>query len=301
LSQMLLIALFLSVFYGKIVLTPFGPRESACVLQVEHDSQVTPLPNGKLEIRTGKRLYYHSPNPMCGNDIQQIKEKYAAKRNFEKDSASIKSGLKDGWLDYAGWYPPTGESNLNSFTSTYTVPGIPPSNDGQTLFYFIGMQDNDDPNAVNIVQPVLTWGNGKPQWYAQSWACCPSNITVSSPPVFGLSPGSTLNGVIKRVSASTWRIESIVTSTGQKTTLDAQVGDYIYNWADVTLETYGVHQCSDYAPGKAYFTKLNLQDQQGQSLNPSWTFTSPTECEGSISQLTSTSMVIQHSSTEKPE
>jgi len=211
-----LATLFLSVFYSKIILTPFGYRDEDCVLQLDNDAHVKSLPNGKLEIRTGTIVHIHSPNPKCGNDIQQIKTNYEAKRKFEKSSVKDKNGLKDGWLDYAGWYPPTGESNLNSFTSTYTVPGTPPSSDGQTLFYFIGMQDNDDPSAVNIVQPVLTWGNGKPQWYAQSWACCPSNISVSSPPVFGLNPGSTLNGVIKRVSASTWRIDSIVTSTGKK-------------------------------------------------------------------------------------
>jgi len=272
----------------KKVLTPFGYRLPECVLQLAHDSVIKTLPNGKLEIRTGTEVQHHTPDPRCGEDIKEIQEKYEAKRNFKPNN------LKDGWLDYAGWYPPSPESNLNSFTSLYTVPSTPSSNDGQTLFYFIGMQDNDDPNAVNIVQPVLTWGNGKPQWYAQSWACCPSNITTSSPPVFGLSPGGLLKGVISRNGPSAWKIDSIVMATGQSTTLNAQVGSYQYNWADVTLETYGVQQCSDYATGKAYFQKLTLLDQQGQTLKPSWTFTPPTECGGSITQDTSTSMYIQH-------
>lgn len=37
------------------------------------------------------------------------------------------------------------------------------------LFYFIGFQDNDVPSgAVNIVQPVLTWGT----------ALCPASLRL---------------------------------------------------------------------------------------------------------------------------
>jgi len=285
------------VISNEDVITPFGIRKAECVLEVENGATVRPLSNGKLEIRTADSVRQITPAVECGADIAQISRKFREKRTFRSMS---RGNLKDGWLDYAGWYPPTSESNLQTFTGTYTVPGNPPdTTDGQTLFYFIGMQDNDDPNAVNIIQPVLTWGNGQPQWYAKSWACCPGNITVSSPAVYGLNPGSLLNGVITRVSPSTWRIDSIVASTGQKTTLMAQVGDYQYNWADVTLEVYGIQGCQDYAPGKAYFTRLNLKDSQGQVLTPSWTFTPPSECGGSISQLTSTSMVIQHSNNKK--
>jgi len=201
----------------------------------------------------------------------------------------------NGWLDNFGWYPPGGEDNLKTFTSTYVVPDDPQNPaDGQVLFYFIGMQDNDDPKAVNIIQPVLTWGNGYNQWYVKSWACCPSNITVSSPPVFGLKAGSSLQGVISRESASTWKIDSIF--NGQHTTLNAQVGDYIYNWADVTLEVYGVKVCQDLARGKAIFNDLQMTDAQGQTLEPKWTGTGGTICGGSISSAGANSVVIQQSS-----
>jgi len=293
-----LVCLVLSIEDGHVI-TPFGIRREQCVLEVENNALVRPLPNGRLEIRVpGAAIRYHDPPKECGDDIDQIRKRYQEKRAFR--SVNRQGKLRDGWLDYAGWYPPTPESNLQTFTGTYTVPGNPPTTtDGQTLFYFIGMQDNDAPNAVNIVQPVLTWGNGQTEWYAKSWACCPSNITVSSPPVYGLTPGSTLNGVIARVSPSTWRIDSIVTSTNQKTTLMAQVGDYQYNWADVTLEVYGIQGCQDYAPGKALFTQLVLKDQTGQVLTPSWQLTPATECGGSISQLSSNSLVIQHTNSRR--
>jgi len=277
----------IALISSESVLTPFGERPSECVLELPSGSTVTP--NGKeLLIKipatetTDEVLTSYMVPDVCSEDIDAIRQK-----NIRGPQET------NGWLDNVGWYPPSGENNLKSFTSTYVVPDDPTNNKGtQVLFYFIGMQDNDSPKAVNIVQPVLTWGNGYNQWYVKSWACCPSNITTSSPPLFGLKGGSTLQGVISRESASTWKIDSIV--GGQHTTLNAQVGDYIYNWADVTLEVYGVNTCQDFAKGKAYFNDLVLTDSQGQSLNPSWQGTGATLCGGSIQKASANSYFIQH-------
>jgi len=269
------------------VITPFGIRRKECVIEVESDSHVVPLANGDLQITASSgKISRHTPPQHCGDDIEQIRLNHLKKREFG-------TPLLGGWLDYGGWYPPPSQSTLNSFTSTYVVPGNPPSQDGQVLFYFIGMQDNDAPGYVNIIQPVLTWGNGYNQWYVKSWACCPSNITVSSPPVFGLVPGSKVGGVIKRFSASTWTIDS--SFNGQHTVLNAQVGDYNYNWADVTLEVYSITGCQDFAPGQAYFNALILKDVQNQVLSPQWTFTPQSMCGGVIQQTAPTSIYIQHS------
>jgi len=290
----LFFAAFVTSLEEGFVITPFGVRRKECVLDVPHNAVVEPV-GTKLRIKDGPHISYHTPDARCSDDIADILEKYKARRG---DPNNRKRNVEDnqGWLDYAGWYPPNGENNLQTFTSTYVVPGNPiDTSDGQVLFYFIGFQDNDDPGSVNIVQPVLTWGNGFTKWYAKSWACCPSNITVSSPPVFGLQPGSQLRGIITRASPSTWSITSTVVSTGQKTILNAQVGDYQYNWADVTLEVYSISSCQDFAPGKAYFNKLVMLDNQGQQLNPSWTMTPTSECGGQIQQVSSSSIYIQHS------
>jgi len=274
--------------FAKTKLTPFGERPEECVLQVP--SGATVKPNGKelvitipaTETEPEMITSYMAPE-ICSQDIDQIYAKNVKQAPEETN----------GWLDYVGWYPPNGENNLKSFTSTYVVPQDPVNNKGdQVLFYFIGMQDNDDPSAVNIVQPVLTWGNGYNQWYVESWACCPSNITVSSPPIFGLTAGSSLQGVISRESDSTWKIDSVF--NGKHTTLNAQVGDYIYNWADITLEVYHVNTCNDLARGKAVFNDLALTDSQGQTINPNWSnLSGNTLCGGSISGSGS-SYTIEH-------
>jgi len=285
--SLLLIIAFTFCIAADQVITPFGRRPAECVVTVPNDATVSEGPANTNTVKISHPSlgeYLHEVPPVCGADISSIKERARSRVNARDG---------DGWLDNAGWYPSAGQNNLLSFTSTYVVPGNPPQAAGQVLFYFIGMQDNDAPKAVNILQPVLTWGNGHQEWYVQSWACCPKNITVTSQPLFGLKPGSEVGGTIVRVSDSTWKIDSEF--NGQHTILNAQVGDYIYNWADVTLETYSVKSCNQFASGKTLFTNLVLKDQQGQTLVPKWTLTGATQCSGSISQPSGTEIAIQHS------
>jgi len=276
---------------GK-VLTPFGIRSSSCVLEVESGSEVAQTAAGLKVIQrsaTGQVLSEQLVNvpEECHHD--GFVENYLANRKT-KAFPPI-----NGWLDNAGWYPPSSENNLNSFTSTYTVPGDPPSNSGQVLFYFIGMQNNAYPNAVNILQPVLTWGNGINGWNLASWDCCPSNITVSSKSITGFGAGDLIDGTIVRVNSDTWKINSVIQKSGANTTLTAQVGTYLYDWADVTLEVYGVSECEQFAKGPMTFSKLVLKDQQGQTLNPGWDFTGATQCSGATKQTDSTTITITHS------
>eukprot|EP01123_Difflugia_compressa_P003942 TRINITY_DN15268_c0_g1_i1.p1 TRINITY_DN15268_c0_g1~~TRINITY_DN15268_c0_g1_i1.p1 ORF type:complete len:304 (+),score=40.35 TRINITY_DN15268_c0_g1_i1:2-913(+) len=300
----MMIYLFLSVLSFVVVLcnpppppppnfvpTPFGFRDPDCVLEVPSGSTVTARDDTVIvktpptDASTHQHTFYYKAPPHCGQDIEKIKQK----RTTVRESSEV----TNGWLDWVGWYAPDGQNNLTSFTSTYVVPGLPKSGtDGQTLYYFIGLVNEDDPSAINILQPVLTWGNTQ-SWYICSWICCPANITVSSTPITGLMPGSTFQGVIERQSESNWLVDSVF--QGEHTTLNADVGDYVYNWADITLEVYNVNSCTDFAPGKAFFNDLVLKDEQGQTLNPNWSpYSGQTTCGGSIQQVSPTSWYIEH-------
>jgi len=272
------------------VLTPFGFRPKECVLEVPSGSVVTEGTDNKLIIKTtlasGEDAisYYQAPSH-CGDDMAALKT---------KRSRSYRSNVNatNGWLDNAYWEGPIFEK----FTATYVVPPDPLNVVGsQTLFYFIGLVNINGGAAENILQPVLTWGNGYREWYVKSWACCPMNISVSSPPIYGLKTNSELQGVVTRDSASTWTIDSIF--NGQHTTLHSQVGDYAYNYADVTLEVYGVNTCDDLAHGTAKFTDLVLpQVDNNNVLAPqaNWVFTAPTLCGGKIQEDSATSFSITH-------
>jgi len=278
------------------VLTPYGYRLRQCVMEVPSGSHVAPDVSGKLRVETPVGLsttvkLFDVPEE-CSEDIQEIYKKMALKRAMKSSINASSPFPINGWLDYTGWYPPNGQSNLQKFTSTYTIPNNPTTATPQTLFYFIGMQDNDASQYLNIIQPVLTWGNGNPSWYVQSWACCPANITVSSPAVTGLKQGQTMNGLISRLSADTWEIDS--EWQGQHTTLTAQVGDMLYNWADVTLEVYNVNNCQQFANGKFTAASLALYDNMNQRLSPQWTYTGASPCNGVIQSQGANTVVISH-------
>jgi len=106
------------------------------------------------------------------------------------------------------------------------------------FFYFIGMQDNNYA-AVNIIQPVLTWGNelfnGVKGWNLASWDCCPSNITTKSCTITGFGAGDQIRGTLQRQDDSTWVIDATIVKSGANTTLVSHVGTYLYDWSDVTL------------------------------------------------------------------
>jgi len=274
------------------VTTPFGPRPRECVLEVPHGATVAPGKGDELVVKVtteaGEVLVstYKAP-AHCGNDIADI----YARRHTRKTLPPV-NGIQatNGWLDNAFWE----SGDFKSFTATYVTPGNPVNNNGgQVLFYFVGLEDiNSGPTALNILQPVLTWGNGYHEWYVKSWACCPKNITVSSPPLFGLKEGSQFHGEISRESLSTWLIDSVF--DGKHTTLRAQVGDYNYVYSDVTLEVYYVETCQDFATGTATFNDLVLSNSQGNRLSPVWKYSNPTLCGGRIESAGGDSISIVH-------
>jgi len=222
------------------------------------------------------------------------KKKAAQRAQRQRSSENVWNPVPDGWLDNAGAYPLGQAGNISQFTGLYTVPGDPASNSGQVLFYFIGMQDNNYA-AVNIVQPVLTCGNGVNGWNLASWDCCPKNITIQSKTITGFGAGDQIKGTLKRQSDSTWIIDSTIVKSGANTTLISHVGDYLYDWSDVTLEVYGVDTCPQFAKGPMQFTDLQLLGPTGQVLKPTWSLTGATGCSGSIKYDGANAFNITHS------
>jgi len=72
------------------------------------------------------------------------------------------------------------------------------------------------------------------------------------------------------------------------------VGDYLYNWADVTLEVYSVTACDEFAKGPMTFSNDVLIDVQGQTLTPAWSLTKTTDCNGVIKVVDSSTVTITH-------
>lgn len=67
--------------------------------------------------------------------------------------------IRDGWDAYAQWKNNIDEE-INSFVTSWDVPGPPFSYDRQTLFIFNALEPirTDDPDSLQILQPVLQHG-----------------------------------------------------------------------------------------------------------------------------------------------
>jgi len=71
-------------------------------------------------------------------------------------------------------------------------PPAPASNNGQTLYFFPGLEDIDD--VVTIIQPILGWNSDYASaWGIASWNCCVSGTTYEAKPQ-RVSSGDTILG-----------------------------------------------------------------------------------------------------------
>jgi hypothetical protein len=107
--------------------------------------------------------------PRCG---------YAHYRADGQAGYGDEKGAKDPNISHA-WVVSLSMTTTTSFgflSAEWSVPPTPASNNGQTLYYFPGLEDFKD--VVTIIQPVLGWNSDYPSaWGIASWNCCKSGTT----------------------------------------------------------------------------------------------------------------------------
>jgi hypothetical protein len=265
------------------VITPFGYYHPSCVVQLAQGD----------ELRPDQGVVRHADGA-TGN-MQQC-----AYPHYRADGAAVygdERGVKDpdishAWIvaEYAttGAISGTPTSSYGFLTTEWTVPPAPKSNDGQTLYYFNGLEEYQ--NVVTIVQPVLGWnGNGLSGWSIASWNCCYKGTTyhATAQPV---SSGDTILGYMwdtcaaGTLSCSKWDIVTWDLQNGKFSELDNTSSQkQTFNWAfGGVLEVYNVKQCSDY-PNNANglsggthnisFDAIGLYNYKMQKIaSPAWTF-----------------------------
>jgi len=276
--------------YMAAVPTPQGERPAECVVEIPDGAVFFESAAGLTIEHVNGTLQSMAVHPKCHAD--DVSLKMALNRRAQARLATSGNASVGQWMDNAGF---TYSAGYQKFSGNNNVPADPVSGDGQILYYFIGLENNND-GPVNILQPVLGWMGG--EWTLASWACCPSNISTTSRTISGLRAGDVIEGNIERTDASTWRVDSTV--NGQTTTLTPRVGSYNYVWADVTLEIYTINTCNQYSTGTVHFTDMELTGSSGESVMPSWTQPAGTECRGTVDILDSKSIDIYHNGGSAP-
>ncbi len=106
-------------------------------------------------------------------------------------SAPVPSDSPHSWV-YTKQSAPAGQF-WTAVEAVQKVPNPPLRNDGQTLFYWNGLQTNDNNW---LVQPVLQWGvsalGGGPYWAIASWFVGGNNQVYTTSNLVRVQPGDTI-------------------------------------------------------------------------------------------------------------
>lgn len=208
-----------------------------------------------------------------------------------KTPAANQLPIGHAWLNYASFYTASGVE-VGTFNAKYKVPGNPTKDDGQTLYYFIGVQDNGS-SPLTILQPVLGYnGNGASGWSISSWNCCPAGQPHQSNTISGIQPGDIITTSMQKTGSGAYTITA--TWNGQSATLVVNTGSEFFNWPNVTLEVYNISSCDEFAVGPIEFFDLELLDTNGNPIPMNWTITgNGSVCNTRVTVVSPTEITIQ--------
>jgi hypothetical protein len=252
------------------LITPFGYFHPSCVKHLS-DGDILRSDEGAIQHRDGSfdsistcnYLHYNVRGEIASRTKEQVKP----------------PSIAHSWIED---YSLTTGSSFGKLVAYWGVPVTPTSSDGQTLYFFPGMEDISD--QIGIIQPVLGWNadftNG---WGIASWDYIDTGYgTTYESSAKAVNSGDGIEGTIQStcsagtLTCSSWDITTQDFNNSESTTLSS-VSNYgqTFNWAFAgALEVYNITQCSDYPPdGMAMFDDLALYDNSfNQVSSPSWSF-----------------------------
>jgi hypothetical protein len=186
-------------------------------------------------------------------------------RAIKRNSAPPTDGSNHQWVEWGEQDNASGFSYLNG---TWVVPKAPPSNDGQVLYLWNGLEPRD---TSCVIQPVLGWNAFDDNaWTITSWICCSGTSTgcYYSNPV-DVNVGDTIQGTMTLQNGN-WNIDTADVSIGESTQLIVSntLAAGATNNAPQTqsyflLETYFVPNCEGYSASNPMTYSNSIYAQNG--------------------------------------
>jgi hypothetical protein len=251
----------------EYVITPFGYFHPSCVVHVGE---------GEMLLADG-RVLQHANGTLTNVPVCEYPH-YTARGEEIAAGAKIEPPtISHSWIVSGGT---TTSTSYGEISATWTVPSAPTSGNGQTIYFFPGLEDYQ--HVVSIIQPVLGWNaDFSGSWGIASWNCCPSGTADESSPV-RVNQGDPIVGTVKStcgagtLSCSKWNITTQDQYLGKSTTLSNTPSEgQTFNWAFAgALEVYNVAQCSNYPPNGSLAFNVTLYDNSFRVIsNPGWSIT----------------------------
>lgn len=276
-----------------MVATPIGYRPVECVIHAEENAvlhSVDGIGTYAYYPESGHRSF-HPEIKGCVENARDITEERRTRmenrdRNKKTDSLQNDENVENlkTWEVYSSETVPV----MGTFTSQYQLPSDDPTTGKNIiLYYFIGMQNNDD-TVVTIIQPVIEYcdtcgTNGASGWNMSPWNCCANGQTWQGPIKVISESGAYINGAIMANKTYDY-ISCQNPSTGDHTTLTVAADHRSFDWIDFTLEQYNVNSCDDYPSDPFWSREMSLKDETDTSFTPSWSYTNGDGCGGNIQE-----------------
>ena len=255
---------------ANYVITPFGYFHPSCVNHLakgdvlQRDEKAIQHANGTSDqIPVCSYPHYRADGEKVTGD----------EREFHPPDIS------HAWVEYASV---TTTSAYGQVYAEWNVPPAPKTNDGQTLFFFNGLEDIND--SVTIIQPVLGWNaDYASAWGIASWNCCVNGQVNEAPPA-PVNSGDLIVGNVYSTCASgketcdSWDIVTFDFTNGNYSELlgTSNYGQ-TFNWAfGGVLEVWNLVQCGDYPGGGwsvDFFEQYLSNDKFVQIAKPAWKIT----------------------------
>ncbi len=264
------------------VITPFGYFHPSCVVHLAEGDELRPAQQ-VIRHADGTTLAVPACNyPHYRADGEKV---------YGDERGAYAHAISHSWVVAADCVagstaidnmPPCGTtaSSFTALSAQWSVPPAPAANDGQTLFFFPGLQDITAA-ATTILQPVLGWNaDFKSAWGIASWNCCVSG-TVQESQAQQVSSGDTIHGLIGchtylGGACTSWDITTSDLQNGKSSQmLDTPSTSPIFNWAFAgAVEVYNIQQCTDFpANGAITFNNIQLTSNVMVIPNATWAIT----------------------------
>lgn len=255
-----------------LVETPFGKVPRECYAQCPSGTVLSAIAGGLRARRPDGTTTDLLGSARCSAVAQRLKARRAR-------PAVAAPPIYNGWFNYAAWLALQG---IGQFYATYTLPQLPAQPGSQELYYYIGLEDGQDPESP-ILQPVVGYNQGDSGGYfLAAYVVSPSGVLCQSTPVTGMGPGDTVSVSIEQSSTSPSTYLVYGAWQGQSTQLSWVTGSDVQNSPYVTFENYGVTSCSQFLTGPFTFSGLYLADLNNNMLTPQWQVTPAPSCNGQL-------------------
>jgi len=243
--------------------TPYGLAWSSCVHSVESGSHVyNDREIDQLRVKTPSGELF---------EFERCEKPIIPKRGRSTPG----DAPDDGWQVWTAYNQPSNKT-FDSFLGYFNVPNSPSSWDGEILYMFTGLQDNNwvptpatpvdtMPYPFDIIQPVLQYDGS---WELASWYVGADNVVNTG--FFPVSSGDSIFGNMTRLSPTDWFIGGLTSAVNASFTVtDSTLVSQ--PWAYCTLEVYSIPDCNNFPPTNSpmEFTKLVLTSG-GKVVTPTW-------------------------------